>query len=106
MKTDNDVFVDQTATDEYAVFQFKNQGPDSITKPTATCKVKSDLAPSSSTVYLQVYNVNTTVWETIDSDSVTGADVEFTLTAILETNLTDYHDVDFWYSFRVYQLAI
>ena len=68
VSTKNDVRVDQTATSQYMIHQYKD-----FVGANTTCQVEWEgqvtLAPSSSTVYLQIYNQNTTTWETIDSDN-------------------------------------
>jgi hypothetical protein len=66
-------------------------------------KAKSTKAPSSNTVYLQVYNRDTTSWENLDSDSSTGANTVFTLSGGKNSSLTDYYDSDNLLSLRVYQ---
>jgi hypothetical protein len=99
--TDNDVYVSQTATNEYTIHQFKNYV--STIGATLTCKAKSNTAPSDSTVYLQIYNYDTPAWETVDSDNTTGADTEFTLEANVP-DLTDYKDGNV-ITCRVYQLS-
>ena len=104
VRTVDSIFVDQTATAEYSVFLFKNQAPDAINPPNMTCVAKSSLAPTISTVYLQVYNLTTSSWETLTSNSVANADTPFTMTASLTSGLDDHRDVGNWYYFRVYQL--
>jgi len=68
-----------------------------------TCELKSTLAPTTSTVFLQIYNQNSTTWETVDSDNTTGANTDFTLTGAIP-DLTDYTNVNL-VSCRVYQEA-
>lgn len=64
---------------------------------------KSTLAPSDSTVYLQVYNQNTSLWETMDSNSTWKENVNFELSKkILST--TNYKDGSNVISCRIYQL--
>ena len=107
--------------DPYGIFLFDNQNTNSIDVITATCKLKVSIAPETSVVYLQIYNRNTTTWETIDQmptmfgtsltsfgdvDAVYGTigeNVEFTLSGVVATNLSDYYDGNNWASFRVYQ---
>ena len=69
------------------------------------CKAKASIAPSVSTVYLQIYNQNLNQWETLDSDSVTGADTEFTLSGTQSINPANYYAGGNWVSKRVYQKA-
>jgi hypothetical protein len=100
----DDVRVAQTATQEYMVHQFKDFVGDN-----ASCTLEwegqSSLAPTSSTVYLQIYNRDTSEWNTIDSDNTSNADTDFTLTANI-ADLTDYKDASNVISCRIYQLAL
>jgi len=65
---------------------------------------QTDLAPSSSTVFLQIFNRNTPAWETVDSDNTTAADTDFTLEANIP-DLTNYKNASNVISCRVYQEA-
>jgi len=102
---DDDIYVQQTACDEYTLFLWKNQNNDNKSIIIVQWKGKSDRAPSISSVYLQIYNRNTPAWETLDSNNVAGAGVEFTLSGIQSTNLGWYYDGTNWVSCRVYQHA-
>ena len=64
---------------------------------------QSTLAPSSSTVYLQIYNFNTNSWETLSSNNSASANTDFSLTGSKTTNLTYYYDSDNYCYVRVYQ---
>lgn len=70
---------------------------------TVTWNGQSTLAPSSATVYLQVYNHDTPGWETIDSDNATAANTDFDLSATVSTNLANYYDAYYIITCRVYQ---
>jgi hypothetical protein len=103
--TDDNTFVDLDATsDAYAVHLFSEKN-DAETEVgfNVSVKVKSTLAPSVSPVYLQVYNRTLEEWETLDSDGATDENTEFELSAYKGTDLSDYYDVDYVVSFRVYQ---
>jgi hypothetical protein len=89
----------------YSVFVWKNKF-DYNTSLGFTCNLRSDRACSSSTIYLQIYNRNSSTWETLDSDSTTAANVDFNLTGSLTSNLSNYFDVNGWICCRVYQRAI
>ena len=104
VNTKNDVWVEQTASSEYAMHQFKDYVGGS---PSANLEWEgqSDLAPSSSTVYLQIYNRDTPGWETIDSDDSTAANTDFSLIANI-ADLTNYKDGSNVISCRVFQEAI
>ena len=95
----------QTSDGQYSVFLFKNKNTDQESIST-TWTGKSNLAPSSSTTYLQIYNRNSTTWETLDTDSTSSVDTNFTLTGTQTTNLSNYFDENYWISCRVYQQAI
>lgn len=101
--TKNDVRVAQTGTSQYMIHQFKNF-VGSQTSCQVECELQTTLAPSSSTVYLQIYNRNTSAWVTIDSDNTSGADTDFTLIAEV-ADLTNYKDASNVISCRVYQLS-
>jgi len=104
----DDVFVDLEAGD-YMIHQFKYRHTANSTFPTVTVRVKSTLAPTASTVYLQVYNFNTSSWTTIDSDNTTGADTEFELTGSpTGTEANFYQSVGSLYQVvaRVYQEVV
>lgn len=100
--TEDSVYVDQDASGNfYAIHQFKND-VGSANSCILTWKGKTDTAPSSSTVHLEIYNRDTTVWDSVDTDSTTAANTDFTLTGTIP-DLTDYKDVSNLISCRVYQ---
>lgn len=101
--TSDDVRVAQAAEGQYAIHQFKDF-VGSENDCTVLCELQSTLAPSLSTVYLQIYNRNSSSWETIDSDNTSAADTDFILTASIP-NLTNYKDASNVIACRVYQLA-
>lgn len=103
MEFDDATRVPQSASDEYAIHQFKNYVGD-VNAVTLYCDCQTDLAPSISTVYLQIYNINTLIWDTVDSDNTSNADTDFVLTAIV-IPLTDYKDASSTITCRVWQLA-
>jgi hypothetical protein len=99
---DDAVRVGQVGAGEYMVHQFKRFVTTTGCMP--TWNGQSSLAPSTSTVYLQIYNRVTPGWETIDSDNTTGANTDFDLTATV-ADLTNYKDERNIISCRIYQLA-
>jgi len=98
----NDVRVGQTATTEYAIHQFKDYATGS--NITLEWEGQSNLAPSTATVYLQIYNRITSTWTEVDKDELTGADTDFVLTADIP-DITNYKDGNSIISCRVYQLG-
>ena len=100
----NDVWVNQTGTQQYMLHQFKD-----FVGANVTCQLewegKTTLTPSSSTVYLQIYNLSgTPQWDTVDSDNTSNADTDFSLLAQIE-DLTNYKSNGV-ISCRVYQNTI
>lgn len=103
--SEDSLFEDQSATGQYSIFLFKNQG-NAITDPINVSWIgKSSIAPSESTVYLQIYNRNSGLWETLDSNAIESINTVFTLTGAQLTSLSNYYDASLWVSCRVYQLA-
>jgi len=98
--TKNDVRVGQTATDEYAIHQFKDYVAGSACD--LEWEGQTNCPPSLSTVYLQIFNHNTPAWETVDSDSTTAEDTDFTLSGNIP-DLTNYKSVNNVINCRVYQ---
>jgi hypothetical protein len=99
----NFVYVDQTATAQYAVHQFKDYvGANSCT---LDWWGKSNYAPSASKVSLEIYNRLTTTWTEVDFDNATAANTDFELTANI-ADLTNYKDGSNVISCRVWQLGI
>jgi hypothetical protein len=99
--TQDDVMVDQTATNQNAIHQFKDYVATN-NNCSLTWEGRSSLAPSSSIVYLQIYNRNTTAWDTVDLDNSSNADTDFILTASV-ADLTNYKDANSVISCRIYQ---
>lgn len=102
--TKDDVRVDQSGTSQYMIHEFKDYTGEN-TRCTLEWEGMTTLAPSASTVYLQIYNRNTTSWETVDSDNTSLADVDFILTATI-ADLTNYKDGNTLIACRVYQLSL
>jgi hypothetical protein len=102
---EDSVFADQAATDQYAIFQFKNRGNNSSDDINVSWTGKSSIAPSTSTVVLQIYNRTSGLWETLDSNNSASANTPFTLSGSKVSSLSSYYDGNNWVSCRVYQLA-
>jgi hypothetical protein len=96
--------VDQTATVEYAIHEFKEYAG-VVNSCTIEWYGRTNCDASLSAVYLQIYNYITPGWETIDSNNTVAEDVNFSLTAS-KANLTNYKNGSGVATFRVYQLAL
>jgi hypothetical protein len=98
--------VSQSATNpEFSIFLFKDNNIVVPQEVTLTWNGQSSLAPSTTPVYLQVYNRNSTTWEAVDDNSIAGANTDFTLTGSISTNLSNYFDANGFIACRVYQDA-
>lgn len=102
---DDAIYADQTATNKYAVVLFKNKSENPTDEIHVSWTGKTSIAPSVSTVYLQIYNRDTGLWETLASDNTSAAGSNFTLTGEKISSVSDYYDGGNWVSCRVYQLA-
>ena len=104
VETENNDRVSQTGLLEYTIHQYKNY-VEGETNCILTWIGRVNIAPSTSTVYLQIYNIDTSSWETVDSDNSSNIDTDFTLTVTI-TDLTDYKDGQDLITCRIYQLDI
>jgi hypothetical protein len=106
----SDVLVDDSTyfdlicnSPDYAVVLFKNQATNNSNPITPSWIGKTNYLPSTQTVYLQIYNLSTPGWETIDSNNSSPINTDFTLTHEQAANLSDYYDSNNYVSCRVYQ---
>lgn len=104
VSTNDGAIVTQTGALQYMVHEFVDLVGDE-TIATIEIQGRSTLSPELSPVYLQVYNLNTNLWETLDTDATTEEDVDFVLSKTLR-DLTNYKDGSKQITTRVYQLAI
>lgn len=105
VSTYDGIRVSQAGDMKYMLHQFKKYMGDVQDDPTVLCRGQSSLPAYLSTIYLQIYNQKTNLWETLDSDRTTGADTDFRLAGDI-ASLANYRDHDNVVSVRVYQLAI
>jgi len=103
--SDDDIYMEQTADGEYAMFEWKNQSDNNTSIIIIQWKGKSSRATTDSIAYLQIYNQTDNQWEILDLDNMTAADTEFTLSGSQSTNLSEYYDGSYWVVCRVYQKA-
>lgn len=94
-----------TATNKYGVFLLKTRS--SIGQPPLSIKWvgKTNIPGTSSTITLQIYNRNSTTWETLATNSTVAANTQFTMIATVTNNLSNYYDSDNVVACRVYQQA-
>jgi hypothetical protein len=96
--------VAQTADGEFAIFLFKEYSGGG-SSCTIEWEGQTNYPPSLSTVYLEIFNRNTSEWEQLDSDNATNEDTDFTLNGSI-ADLTNYKDGNTIISCRVYQEGV
>lgn len=87
------------------MFLFKDYVED-LTSTKISCWTKTNLACSTSIVYLQVYNRTLATWENVSFNDFTDKNIDFELIGSLPLtgrNISDYKDLDKFISCRVYQ---
>ncbi len=104
VSTDDNIYVgvDGRPGSKYLNFLFQQRKPGNSTF-NVTWRGKSRIACSSFSVRLQVYNVNSGLWETLATNSSTAADTEFALTGSVLSSASNYYDAFSRVTFRIYQ---
>lgn len=102
--TEDDTFVNLVGASTYFKYLFKEYNENNSSEPfVITWKGKSTLAPSSSAIYLQIYNRASEEWESLDSDNSSNANAKITLSGSKNSDLENYYNEDYIISCRVYQ---
>jgi hypothetical protein len=105
VSTDNGVRVSIASSGIfYLIHQYRivnNTNKDSIK---VKINLQSTLAPTVSSVYLQVWNVVTELWETLTYNNSSPAETDFDLEYTITSNVSNYYDSSYEVAFRVYQL--
>jgi len=102
----DNILVNQSATGQYAVHQFKNY-TGSLTGVKLNWYGKTNVAGTWSTIYLQIYNRVSPGWQTVDSNNTVAEATGFAMSATIpDENLINYRDNNSVISCRVYQLSV
>lgn len=101
--TADGVRVNQNATSQYAIHQFKNTVAGNAA--TFTWIGQSNERGSDSTIHLQIFNRNTSTWEDMATDTTANSNFDITLSKAMP-DLTNYRDGSNTVSCRVYQLDL
>ena len=102
VSTKNEVWVSQTASSEYTIHQYQDYV--SVEGVNLEWEGQTNLAPSTATVKLEIFNENTQTWDSVDEDSGSNADTDFILTGDI-ADLTDYKNGSNMIACRIYQLS-
>jgi len=98
-------YSDQTTTNEYSLFVFREQNTNSVDEIAVSWTGKSSLSPTSEKIYLEIYNYVTATWDTLDIDNTTAADTNLTLSGSVTDGQQDYYGTGNWFACRIRQLA-
>ena len=101
--TDDNIFAGSAGDSTYNITVFSKRNTNNTDEISLTWRGKTNILPSVATVYLQIYNHNSDLWETIDSDNTTAINTEFELTGGKTTSLSNYYDASNRITARIYQ---
>lgn len=90
----------------YPVFLFATKHINNTDAASAIWNGQSSFSTAASNVVLQVFRfgaVNN--WETIDTEALSGANLDFSLSGTINSALAEYYDADNWVYWRVYQAS-
>jgi hypothetical protein len=90
----------------YPIHMYQYRHTNNTDNITISWNGQTDLAPSTSTVYLQIYNYNSSIWDTLDSDNSSSANSDFTLEGSKTTSVSNYYSTIYLVSVRVYQQSV
>ena len=100
---DSSYSTEQVTSPNFSIFEFKNRNTDNVDQIVVNWKGKTDLDPAHSPVYLQIYNYNSSSWETLTFNNSATVGTDFTLASTKTNSLSNYYDGSFWVTCRVYQ---
>ena len=78
----------------YLEHQYKIRHTNNIDSMKITIVAKSTLAPSYSNVFLQIWNVKTSSWETLVIDDTSASNEKFYLVGRIMSNQQNYYDTE------------
>lgn len=84
-------------------FVFQRTNANNTDAINITWSGKSNIASSTTTVYLQIYNYNTTTWDALANNAATAANTNMTITGAKSTSLSNYYGGGNLITCRVYQ---
>ncbi|MHA2069985.1 MAG: hypothetical protein ACXABY_36940, partial [Candidatus Thorarchaeota archaeon] len=100
---DNTNYDQATSSSAYPIFQFNEKHTNNTDLITVDWDGQTSMDCSTSTVQLQVYNINQASWDSLATSTGCTADTDFALNASITTSPGDYYDSNYWVYARVYQ---
>lgn len=99
---DDSTYVTQNGSN-YLLQEFDYEASSNTQAVTITWNGNVSTAASTATVYLQIWNNTTGLWETLASNSTAAANTDFTLSGIRNTSISSYYAAGNIVTARVYQ---
>ena len=91
---------------EYIISNYQYDWTDNTSLIQFTWSGRTTFDTRVSPIVIQIYNVNSTSWETLAIINTQPADVDFTKKVTQTTNLSNYYDSNNIVTFRVYQRVV
>lgn len=101
---DGDYFIETGS--EYIISEYKKTWTNNTDTIAFTWQGRSTESTLISPILIQIYNVNSSTWETLTTVNAVPADTDFQVTVKKTTNLSNYYDSNNVITFRSYQQVI
>lgn len=101
---DGDYFIEYGS--EYMIREYKSQHQNNTDNISFTWKGRSTESTLVSPILIQIYNVNSSTWETLANINTVPADTDAQVTVTKSTNLSNYYDSTNTVTLRSYQQVI
>lgn len=101
---DGDYFIQRGS--KYVIQEYEQTHQNNTDTISFTWKGRTTESTLISPIVIQIYNVNSTTWETLDTITTLPADTDTIATVSKSINLSNYYNATNTVSFRVYQRVI
>ncbi len=91
---------------EYMVQEYKKKWINNTDNPSFTWKGRTTLSTLISPIYIQIFNINSSAWETLAVINTLPVDIDTQVTVTQTTNVSNYYDTFNTVVFRTYQKVI
>lgn len=91
---------------EFTALHFQRIATSNSQNINITWKGRSTYDSRVSPIFLQVFNQNSTQWETLDYDNTQSPDTDYILNGSVTSNLSNYYDSNNQVTCRIYQQVI
>lgn len=101
---DGDYFIEYGS--EYMIREYKYDWINNTDSPQFTWRGRSTVDTRVSPILIQIFNVNSSTWETLARETRVPADIDFSVTVTQTANVSNYYDSNNVVTFRSYQLVV